>query len=274
MGLEPTTYGVPVSRAAVRTLGRFSCVVAAAWLWLFWARKRPPCPARCPSALHARSRVREPRADWWQHSIGSGDCGRGVCGGRPTAGQTSRHRRSRRVAHPSFATARTSHRPDSGAGEPAGVVGSRVAGGHHGVTRSALDAARRRAESGAQGRREQALTHERFGIAVRLVGAPASMASMRLRRGTTVIGSVGICLSLLGCSGSGDVVEAAGMTVLIGAAADSAGSALLSGELANVGGCLGVADTVVVWPHGTEVARLNPLTLYPREGHGDLGRRC
>ena len=46
-----------------------------------------------------------------------------------------------------------SHRPDSGAGEPAGVAGSRVAVGHHGVTRSALDAARRRADSGAQGRR-------------------------------------------------------------------------------------------------------------------------
>jgi hypothetical protein len=46
-----------------------------------------------------------------------------------------------------------SHRPDSGAGEPDGVVGSRVAAGHHEVTRSALDATRRRAESGAQGRR-------------------------------------------------------------------------------------------------------------------------
>lgn len=31
-----------------------------------------------------------------------------------------------------------SHRPDSGAGEPPGVTGSRVAGGHHEVTRSAL----------------------------------------------------------------------------------------------------------------------------------------
>lgn len=48
-----------------------------------------------------------------------------------------------------------SHRSDSGAGEPAGVAGSRVAGGHHGVTRSALDAARRWAESGAQGRRRK-----------------------------------------------------------------------------------------------------------------------
>ena len=41
----------------------------------------------------------------------------------------------------------------SGAGEPAGAVGSRVAAGHRAATRSALDAARRLAESGAQGRR-------------------------------------------------------------------------------------------------------------------------
>ena len=40
----------------------------------------------------------------------------------------------------------------SGAGEPAGVVGSRVAVGHRVATRSALDAARRRAKSGAKGR--------------------------------------------------------------------------------------------------------------------------
>ncbi len=41
----------------------------------------------------------------------------------------------------------------SGAGEPAGVVGSRVAEGHRAATRSALDAIRRLAESGAKGRR-------------------------------------------------------------------------------------------------------------------------
>ena len=50
-----------------------------------------------------------------------------------------------------------SHRTDSGAGEPAGVVGSRVAGGHHVVTGSALDAARRRADSGAKGRRRKVM---------------------------------------------------------------------------------------------------------------------
>ena len=51
-------------------------------------------------------------------------------------------------------------RPVSGAGQRAGVAGSRVAGGHRAATRSALDAARRRADSGASGRR--------------LVGHPAS----------------------------------------------------------------------------------------------------
>ena len=155
VGLEPTTYGVPVSRAVVRTLGRFSCLLATAWLWLFGPRKRFPCPARCPSAVQARSGVRKPRVDSWRHSIGSGDCGRGACGAPLTAGRTSRLPRSLQVVHTGFATARKSHRTDSGAGEPAGVGGSRVDGVHHAVTRSALDAARRWAESGAQDRRRE-----------------------------------------------------------------------------------------------------------------------
>ena len=52
-------------------------------------------------------------------------------------------------------------------------------------------------------------------------------------------------------------------------------SALLVGiEAANVGGCLGVADTVVVWPHGTKVASQNPLTLeIPGKGRVSYGRR-
>jgi hypothetical protein len=51
VGLEPTTYGVPVRRAAVRTFGPVSCLVTAAWLWLFGSRKQPSCPARCPSRV-------------------------------------------------------------------------------------------------------------------------------------------------------------------------------------------------------------------------------
>ena len=49
----------------------------------------------------------------------------------------------------------SSHGPCSGAEEPAGVAGSRVDGVHHGVTRSALDAVRRWAESEAEGRRRE-----------------------------------------------------------------------------------------------------------------------
>lgn len=49
----------------------------------------------------------------------------------------------------------SSRRPCSGAEEPAGVAGSRVDGVHHAVTRSALDAVRRWAESGAEGRRRE-----------------------------------------------------------------------------------------------------------------------
>jgi hypothetical protein len=49
------------------------------------------------------------------------------------------------------------HRPDSGAQEPAGVAGSRVGGAHHAVTRSALDAGRRRADAQASGRGRGAL---------------------------------------------------------------------------------------------------------------------
>src|SRR5690606_8636801 len=55
----------------------------------------------------------------------------------------------------------SSRRPYSGAEEPAGVAGSRVVGVHHAVTRSALDAVRRRAESGAEGRRRKGDATER-----------------------------------------------------------------------------------------------------------------
>ena len=48
--------------------------------------------------------------------------------------------------------ARESQRPDSGAKELGGVAGSRVAGGHHAVTRSALEAVRSLADAQAKGR--------------------------------------------------------------------------------------------------------------------------
>ena len=78
---------------------------------------------------------------------------------------TGQYRRPSRIpaqigSHP----ARESHRTDSGAGQHAGVAGSRVAGGHRVATRSALDAVRRRSDSGASGRRLVG-HHRRYGPA-------------------------------------------------------------------------------------------------------------
>lgn len=94
-----------------------------------------------------------------------------------------------------------SHRPDSGAGEPAGVTGSRVAVGHHAVTRSALDAVPRRAESGAQGRRlrNQARCWSRgIGISVLSDGVHVEVLSISqttkmLRESLASLGKFGGC---------------------------------------------------------------------------------
>lgn len=62
------------------------------------------------------------------------------------------------------------------------------------------------------------------------------------------------CAVLAGCdSGSGQVLDAGGTTVLVGERTDGGDDALLSGRLTDVGGCLGVGETVVVWPAGTSV---------------------
>jgi hypothetical protein len=123
--------------------------------------KELSCPARCPSSLHARRAVREPRVARWVHSNGSDDCGPGESGGSRTGGRTSRRPPCGRQVFPRSRIAlfagmtRESHRPCSGAREPARVAGSRVAGGHHEVTRSALDAVRRQADAQAEGRRRR-----------------------------------------------------------------------------------------------------------------------
>ena len=93
--------------------------------------------------------------------------------------------------------ARESHRPGSGAGEPAGVVGSRVAGGHHGVTRSALDAARRWAESGAVGRRRRDATMARLGR----MASTQVLPSFRRPYGRRMVASL-VVAGLLGLIGS------------------------------------------------------------------------
>ncbi len=71
------------------------------------------------------------------------------------------------------------------------------------------------------------------------------------------------CAALVGCaSGSGQVLDAGGTTVLVGERTDSGDDALLSGRLTDVGGCLGVGETVVVWPAGTSVTTDGPATVH------------
>ena len=82
-----------------------------------------------------------------------------------------------------------------------------------------------------------------------------------------------MCLALGGCgSGRGEVVQAEGLAILVGEKSGDAADALLSGTLADVSGCLGVDDTVVVWPHGTKVVEEHPLTVaVPGLGRVGLG---
>ncbi len=66
---------------------------------------------------------------------------------------------------------------------------------------------------------------------------------------------------LAGCGRSGHAEQRDGTTILIAEASDAGDDALLSGTLRSVGGCLGIDDYVVVWPHGTKVRRGDPLTV-------------
>lgn len=66
--------------------------------------------------------------------------------------------------------------------------------------------------------------------------------------------------------------------VLVGERSSGGSDALLNGRLAVSGGCLGVEMTdtgsyvVVVWPHGTDVAEAEPLTVdVPGEGSLEVG---
>lgn len=79
-------------------------------------------------------------------------------------------------------------------------------------------------------------------------------------------------LLLAGCGGR--VLSAGEVSVLVGARADSGMEALASGGLAVVGGCLGLEDFVVVWPHGTDVVEADPLRVeVPGVGTVGLGDR-
>ena len=68
-------------------------------------------------------------------------------------------------------------------------------------------------------------------------------------------------LALTACSSSVDVVRLDKVAVLVASDSEGGMDAALQGELAVVGGCLGVFDTVVVWPEGTKVLGGDPLRI-------------
>lgn len=80
-----------------------------------------------------------------------------------------------------------------------------------------------------------------------------------------LLASGALLLLLVGCSTSpmsgGSVLTAGTVSVLVGAPAASGADALLSGPLAVVSDCLGVGDSVVVWPHGAVLVAGTPLTI-------------
>lgn len=78
-------------------------------------------------------------------------------------------------------------------------------------------------------------------------------------------------LSLLSACG-GKVISSGGVTVLVAERTDAGMDALGGGRIELVGGCLGASGYVIVWPHGTEVIKDDPLTIdIPNNGNFTVG---
>lgn len=71
-----------------------------------------------------------------------------------------------------------------------------------------------------------------------------------------------LALALLSaCSGSGQVIQAGDVSVLVSERTGGGMDAQSGGSLEVVGGCLGASGSVFVWPHGTDVVDDDPLTI-------------
>lgn len=95
-----------------------------------------------------------------------------------------------------------------------------------------------------------------------------------MRAQTVVVATALLSTTLAACGGP-QVIDAGDATVLISERTGGAMDALLSGTLAVVDGCLGIKDadhhdTVVVWPHGTEVTSREPAVI-DIPGLGEIG---
>jgi len=86
-----------------------------------------------------------------------------------------------------------------------------------------------------------------------------------------ICGGIGLTL-FAGCGGDGQVLSAGDVTVLVSRDLDHGMGAQLAGRLEVVGGCLGVNESAVIWPHGTEVVNEDPLRIeIPTAGTFGLG---
>jgi hypothetical protein len=100
-----------------------------------------------------------------------------------------------------------------------------------------------------------------------------------VKAGRTLRGvAVGLVLASLSACGGARTIDGGDATVLVAERARGGMDALLEGTLAVVDGCLGItdgttyADTVVVWPHGTEVTSDDPTTIdLPGTGEVAIG---
>ena len=87
-----------------------------------------------------------------------------------------------------------------------------------------------------------------------MVAPAASEPRARPRPERWLGGLVGLTVLVVmaGCASGAKVIEVGDeVKLLVAPRADSGDDALLKGELTVLGGCVGVADTVVIWPHGT-----------------------
>ena len=78
-----------------------------------------------------------------------------------------------------------------------------------------------------------------------------------------LVGSAAAVPLLTACGGqaSGQVISAGDVAVLVSERTETGMEALGGGRLEVVGGCLGASGSVIVWPHGTDVADEDPLTV-------------
>lgn len=76
-----------------------------------------------------------------------------------------------------------------------------------------------------------------------------------------LVAVVGVAVLAWVRAGQGRVTEVDEARVLVAERTRSAMHAFSSGELAMVGGCLGIVDNVVIWPNGTHVVDEEPLRI-------------